>query len=299
MQRKAFTLIELLVVIAIIAILAAILFPVFAQAKAAAKKTSCLSNVKQIGLGYIMYGNDYDSQLPPSWSNSIGFKDESYVSHARIMPYIKNFGIFKDPSSPYKEGSLQHEEGNNPYGNFMVAPDNPCVNLGTSTVGRTGFFSDIFAPTDYMFNVTLLSYKSNSCSDAGYSSGYSYPGINMDYGGNAGDGIIGIGPDATTFTSTAKVPLTYDFPVSATDWPGTAINWWGANWNGVHTQMNNVQFMDGHAKSFPQVQLMPDPGYNDSYGEGCNPANIWWTFGNYQGQCFFWWGTNWADTKDQ
>jgi len=63
MKHKAFTLIELLVVIAIIAILAAILFPVFAQAKEAAKKTSCLSNLKQIGLGVVMYGNDYDDEI--------------------------------------------------------------------------------------------------------------------------------------------------------------------------------------------------------------------------------------------
>ena len=135
MRRNAFTLIELLVVIAIIAILAAILFPVFAQAKAAAKKTVCISNLKQIGLGYLMYGTDNDDQLPPSWSNSIGFKDESYVSHARIQPYVKNFGLYKDSSSPYPEGAIQHEEANNGYGNFMVAPDNPCVNLGTSAVG--------------------------------------------------------------------------------------------------------------------------------------------------------------------
>ncbi|HWD38935.1 MAG TPA: prepilin-type N-terminal cleavage/methylation domain-containing protein [Fimbriimonas sp.] len=59
-MKKAFTLIELLVVIAIIAILAAILFPVFAQAKEAAKKTSCLSNTKQIGLSFMMYANDND-----------------------------------------------------------------------------------------------------------------------------------------------------------------------------------------------------------------------------------------------
>src|SRR5580658_9982218 len=63
-MKKAFTLIELLVVIAIIAILAAILFPVFAQAKEASKKTVCLSNNKQIGLGLYMYCNDYDDMLP-------------------------------------------------------------------------------------------------------------------------------------------------------------------------------------------------------------------------------------------
>jgi len=64
MQRKAFTLIELLVVIAIIAILAAILFPVFAQAKAAAKKTSALSGVKQTGLGILIYNGDFDDVYP-------------------------------------------------------------------------------------------------------------------------------------------------------------------------------------------------------------------------------------------
>ncbi|RYG20337.1 prepilin-type N-terminal cleavage/methylation domain-containing protein [bacterium] len=69
--RQGFTLIELLVVIAIIAILAAILFPVFAQAKAAAKKTQCLSNLKQIGLGAMMYGNDSDDMLFPWTYNHV------------------------------------------------------------------------------------------------------------------------------------------------------------------------------------------------------------------------------------
>src|SRR5437870_2666958 len=64
--RKAFTLIELLVVIAIIAILAAILFPVFAQAREKARQTTCLSNLKQLGLGFRMYLTDYDDRLPGS-----------------------------------------------------------------------------------------------------------------------------------------------------------------------------------------------------------------------------------------
>jgi prepilin-type N-terminal cleavage/methylation domain-containing protein/prepilin-type processing-associated H-X9-DG protein len=70
-MKKAFTLIELLVVIAIIAILAAILFPVFAQAKEAAKKTACLSNTKQMGLALLMYGGDNDDGYP-TWSDFYG-----------------------------------------------------------------------------------------------------------------------------------------------------------------------------------------------------------------------------------
>src|SRR5205807_5921496 len=82
MQRKtrgAFTLIELLVVIAIIAILAAILFPVFAQARAQARKTTCLSNTKQVTLGILMYTQDYDEMLPLLFTRNWALDPAGYL----------------------------------------------------------------------------------------------------------------------------------------------------------------------------------------------------------------------------
>jgi prepilin-type N-terminal cleavage/methylation domain-containing protein/prepilin-type processing-associated H-X9-DG protein len=103
MHRKGFTLIELLVVIAIIAILAAILFPVFAQARAKAKQTSCLSNMKQIGLGLMMYAEDYDQTLPSSYYYLNGANSGGGYMHwsGMIMPYVKNEKIFVCPESPF------------------------------------------------------------------------------------------------------------------------------------------------------------------------------------------------------
>lgn len=95
--RKAFTLIELLVVIAIIAILAAILFPVFAQAKAAAKRTADLSNLKQITLALIMYSGDYDDYGPlvreeVAGTGGIGADAQGQVWKDNVLPYIKDGG---------------------------------------------------------------------------------------------------------------------------------------------------------------------------------------------------------------
>ena len=97
-RNQGFTLIELLVVIAIIAILAAILFPVFATAREKARQSACLNNVKQLGASLVMYSQDYDERLPSIWTLQNGGGIFSYTDVFGVMkPYIKNTDIFYCP----------------------------------------------------------------------------------------------------------------------------------------------------------------------------------------------------------
>jgi prepilin-type N-terminal cleavage/methylation domain-containing protein/prepilin-type processing-associated H-X9-DG protein len=122
-MKRGFTLIELLVVIAIIAVLAAILFPVFSQAKDAAKKTSCLSNLKQMGTAFALYLNDSDGVYPtcdndmakiegkppePETPEADGPPERDWT--ITTQPYIKNFDILRCPS----DSSLKPKDPKNP-----------------------------------------------------------------------------------------------------------------------------------------------------------------------------------------
>jgi len=123
--RKAFTLIELLVVIAIIAILAAILFPVFAQARESARKISCLSNAKQLGTGIMMYVQDYDEMYPcnnwdtpPLGITDTDSHDPKYPAAItwmwKVMPYVKNRQILVCPSDPDPKNGWSGYDNANP-----------------------------------------------------------------------------------------------------------------------------------------------------------------------------------------
>ena len=102
-RARGFTLIELLVVIAIIAILAAILFPVFAKAREKARQTSCLSNIRQLMTGFLAYNQDYDERwVQTGWQFAASTPDytQTCVWTTAIYPYVKNKQIFVCPSQP-------------------------------------------------------------------------------------------------------------------------------------------------------------------------------------------------------
>jgi prepilin-type N-terminal cleavage/methylation domain-containing protein/prepilin-type processing-associated H-X9-DG protein len=169
-NRRAFTLIELLVVIAIIAILAAILFPVFAQARDSARQTTCLNNCKQLGTGLMMYAQDYDETFP-SWSfNSspgglmygprwTAWGYSTWVD--ALMPYVKNDKVFACPNGPTTGTGWPNQAIAGPKGAQMVV--NLAINEyienrdhGFSTIARlTGAKNgpaDVTVIAESMFN---------------------------------------------------------------------------------------------------------------------------------------------------
>jgi prepilin-type N-terminal cleavage/methylation domain-containing protein/prepilin-type processing-associated H-X9-DG protein len=185
-DKKAFTLIEILIVIAIIALLSAILFPVFSRARESARRASCQSNEKQIVLGLTQYAQDYDERLP-CYSVSAS---RSY--HVLIEPYVKSYSIFRCPSAPKTQLASTHQYyptyglcgiagsgGNNMYSNtgthlasiaepartFLMVEtrdyrDNAYYNEGWAL--RYVQFSTVSKPEDYAYYNHTIHFEGNN-----------------------------------------------------------------------------------------------------------------------------------------
>ena len=159
---SGFTLIELLVVIAIIAILAAILFPVFAQARESARAISCLSNMKQIGVAWTMYAQDYDETYPLSRSigyvaggDDCGYAKDKVGWRGETFPYVKNYDLTKCPSNP--NNNQLTEEGDK---NFKIS-------YGSNGVVQWGWNPLKLASLNRPAETVMLLESTWSCNDLG------------------------------------------------------------------------------------------------------------------------------------
>lgn len=250
-MKRAFTLIELLVVIAIIAILAAILFPVFAQAKEAAKKTTCLAHSKEMGTAITMYLNDYDDTYLKGYYYELdGPTAGRRVQWAyTLQPYIKNVDMFKcltdfKPTLPQTSSGYQDltVPALSYTPNYAVMPAHDGGTVNASAIGETA-------------NVILIAEKQ-------YSIGTK---VLKPYAGASG-----FYPDTPTTTDYCRSPLKN--VIAAIDKPSdsnyklvrVAFDRHSGGTTTAHTGVSNFVFCDGHAKSFTIAQTLGD---NWKWGE--------------------------------
>jgi prepilin-type N-terminal cleavage/methylation domain-containing protein/prepilin-type processing-associated H-X9-DG protein len=219
MKRRGFTLIELLVVIAIIAILAAILFPVFAQARDKARQAACLSNLKQVGTALVMYGQDYDERLPStcswgrgwSWFNKTLNGPCSQAGITAATPKTTYLGHIQTPPRYIQE--LLHPYSKNEQVWFCPS------------VGRDRFWLLKDGPT-YGFNGTTYIFNHSTASPP------------------KGAGVVVSGMALAQILRPAEAPAMWDMPY----WfiPDESCPHWDAK--SAHARGLNVVYADGHVK---------------------------------------------------
>lgn len=285
-KRQGFTLIELLVVIAIIAILAAILFPVFAKVRAKARATTCVSNLKQIGLAIIQYTNDYDERYPfgqelAYTGSPFGGGDQGWATN--VQPYVKSLGIFFCPddstsgtahwaggtqiSYAINSASLNLTNGNPNVlkgiagweSSWFVNSAGPCNGVNRCGSDK-GALSQGAVPRPAE---SIMVGERHSDRDANWSTGIGslfLGGNTTANGGPAGDDV-GAGWMGNSYPSGRN---------NNND-AAHGVNKFGSV-TARHTDLANFLFCDGHVKALTPLKTNPDP----VSGSPAGTNNMWW-----------------------
>jgi prepilin-type N-terminal cleavage/methylation domain-containing protein/prepilin-type processing-associated H-X9-DG protein len=246
-DRAGFTLIELLVVIAIIAILAAILFPVFAKVREKARQTQCLSNEKQIGLAVLQYVEDYDESYPlaqlPNYSEDWTAEISPYVK-AGNGGFSKTSAIWGCPSFPSEVGGLQEQNQYRAMDNIFADPSHA---PGGGATMRPTNLSDLDHPSDQ-----LMIFEGGLYGPDGFQNPYSPPGQHQQ-------GIISVFTASWAgWSTTNQVTDLADASdcdnenpawASIPPWAPVTGEMCGVFPRYRHTGVSNMLFCDGHAKA--------------------------------------------------
>ena len=238
-SQRGFTLIELLIVMAIIAILAAILFPVFARARENARRSSCQSNLKQLGIAMMMYSGDYDERLMPVARDSGDPAPNRDLRWPLVLtPYMKMRGILMCPSAPYTNPL----SGTQNY-SYTEAISNTALDYGYSLYSSYGYNYVYLSPKDTCLNGPDGLDTSTSATCADYAPNYLA----------RGQALAAIEESATTISMTDSA--SYTAPNFVNGYFGIKPpQWWGGTYpNGRahhrHLDTANVLFLDGHVKA--------------------------------------------------
>ena len=267
---RGFTLIELLVVIAIIAILAAILFPVFAKVREKARQTSCLSNLKQLGLGYIQYTQDYDGTY------LFGSEPcpQNYCGHGlgwagQIYPYVKSTGVYACPDDPTSPPAGNHTCSYAINGQLYNSNLSPMIESQVGTPTTTVLFSEIEG------NGSGISLPLD-----GTYAGSPYASAS-DVGNSLIVGVLQTAPSTWGYFQTSgnnKIAGHYDTgPINQLPTTGTVHDPSdGFDLPARHTQGANWSFMDGHAKWMMGSNV--DGYYGNPGGTTCPSAVCYYPY---------------------